>query len=129
MTGMSRDAAPLPEFSRPIAADQIGPQETEREISANEAERAALAERFDLLALDRLTARLRLRRGGAALVHVQGRFEADVVQACVVALEPVRAQLSEEFTLAFGAVRPTLEGEVIIGLDEEDPAEELTDGR
>jgi uncharacterized metal-binding protein YceD (DUF177 family) len=51
------------------------------------------------------------------------------VQACVVTLEPVRAQLSEDFTVAFGAVRPAAEGEVIIGLDEEDPAEELTDGR
>jgi uncharacterized metal-binding protein YceD (DUF177 family) len=125
MTAMS----PSPEFSRPIAAEQIGPQETERDISANDAERARLAERFGLLGLDRLTARLQLRRGRAGLVHVQGHFEADVVQACVVTLEPVRAQLREDFTVAFGAVRPVADGEVIIGLDEEDPAEELTDGR
>jgi uncharacterized metal-binding protein YceD (DUF177 family) len=125
---MTRTAVPLPEFSRPIAADQIGPQETEREIGATAAERAALAERFGLLALDRLTARLRLRRGGG-LVHVQGCFEAEVVQACVVTLEPVRAQLSEDFVVAFGAARPAPAGEVIIGLDEEDPVEELTDGQ
>jgi uncharacterized metal-binding protein YceD (DUF177 family) len=129
MTVMTRNEAAALEFSRPIAADQIGPQETEREISANDAERARLAERFRLLGLDRLTARLQLRRGRAGLVHVQGHFEADVVQACVVTLEPVRAQLREDFTVAFAAVRAVADGEVIIGLDEEDPAEELTDGR
>lgn len=129
MIAMTRNAAPPAEFSRPIAADQIGPQETERSISANEAERARLAERFGLLALDRLTASLRLTRGRAGLVNVRGELEADVVQACVVTLEPVRSELRERFTVVFGAIRPVPDGEVVIGLDEEDPAEELTDGR
>jgi uncharacterized metal-binding protein YceD (DUF177 family) len=126
MTDMTRNTVPVPEFSRPIAADQIGPGDTEREIAANEAERGRLAERFGLLALDRLAATLRLNRGGG-LIHVHGRLEADVVQACVVTLEPVRSQIRESFTVAFGAVRST--PEVVIDVDEEDPAEELTDGR
>jgi uncharacterized metal-binding protein YceD (DUF177 family) len=126
---MTKNAAPPPEFSRPIAADQIGPQETVREISANAADCARLAERFGLLALDRLAATLWLRRGRAGLVQVRGHLEAEVVQACVVTLEPVRSQLKEDFTLAFGGVRAVPHGEVVIGLGEEDPAEELTDGR
>ena len=129
MTVMTKNAPPPAEFSRPIAADQIGPQETEREIVANEAERARLAERFGLLALDRLTARLQLKRGRAGLIRLHGRFEADVTQACIVTLEPVRAQLAESFTVAFGGVRSAPGGEVVIDLDEEDPAEALTDGR
>jgi hypothetical protein len=59
---------------------------------------------------------------------VRGAFEADVVQACVVTLEPVRSRLNEAFMVTFGEARPVLGGEVIVGLDEEDPAEEMTDG-
>jgi hypothetical protein len=126
---MSRTTAPHVEFSRPIAADQIGPQETERDIVANAVERARLAERFGLLSLDRLAAKLYLRRSRSGLIQVRGRFEADVVQACVVTLEPVRAQLNESFTVAFGAGTSSGQGAVVIALDDEDPPEELIDGR
>lgn len=121
--------SPLAEFSRPIAADQIGPQETIRGIAANATERHRLAERFGLLALDRLTATLRLRRGRAGLIQVEGRFEADVVQACVVTLEPVPAQLAVDFAVSFGAAVSPPGGEVIVGVDEEDPPEEMVNGR
>lgn len=129
MTDMTKHTAPVPEFSRPVAADQIGPQETEREIAANETERGRLAERFGLLALDRLIARVQLKRAAAGLIHVHGEFEADVVQACVVTLEPVHSQPRESFAIAFGAVRSAPAGEVVIDVDQEDPVEELTDGR
>jgi uncharacterized metal-binding protein YceD (DUF177 family) len=129
MIAMPRNAAPSPEFSRPIAADQIGPQETGREISANDAERARLAERFGLLALDRLTARLQLSRDRSGLVTVRGQIEAEVVQACIVTLEPVRSQLREGFTVAFDAAGSVADDEVVIDLDGEDPAEALTEGR
>ncbi len=126
---MTKASAPQTEFSRPVAVDQIGPQETEREIVANAAERARLAERFGLLALDRLTAALSLKRGRGRLIQVQGRFEAEVVQACVVTLEPVRARLSESFTVAFRTEPAGGAGAVVIGVDDEDPPEELIEGR
>ena len=125
---MTKTPVPQAEFSRPIAADQIGPQETEREIVANAAERARLVERFGLLALDRLSATVELKRGRGGLIQVRGRFEADVVPACVVTLEPVRSTLSESFSVAF-ASGSTAAAEVVIGLDEEDPPEELIEGR
>jgi uncharacterized metal-binding protein YceD (DUF177 family) len=125
---MTKTAVPPAEFSRVIAPDQIGPQEIEREIVANAAERTRLAERFGLLSLDRLTATLGLKRGSGGLIQVRGRFEADVVQACVVTLEPVRAHLDESFGVAFGTGGAAA-GEVVIGLEEEDPPEELTEGR
>src|SRR5882672_6173204 len=115
---MTKDTVPQAEFSRLVAADQVGPQETEREIVANPAERARLAERFGLLALDRLTAAVSLKRGRGGLIQVRGRLEAEVVQACVVTLEPVRSRLSESFA-----------GAVVIGLEDEDPPEELIEGR
>jgi uncharacterized metal-binding protein YceD (DUF177 family) len=126
---MTKTPVSQAEFSRPIAADQIGPQETEREIVANAAERARLVERFGLLALDRLTATLGLKRGRGGLIQVRGRFEAEVVQACVVTLEPVRSRLSESFTVAFGTGSRAAGGEAVIGLEEEDPPEELIEGR
>ena len=126
---MTKPPVPQAEFSRPMAADQIGPQELEREIVANPAERARLAERFDLLALDRLTAILGLKRGRGGLIQVHGRFEAEVVQACVVTLEPVRSRLSESFTVAFGTGATSAAAEAVIGLEDEDPPEELIEGR
>jgi uncharacterized metal-binding protein YceD (DUF177 family) len=126
---MTKHPVPQAEFSRPMAVDQIGPQEQEREIVANPAERGRLAERFELLALDRLTATLGLKRGRGGLIQVRGRFEAEVVQACVVTLEPVRSRLSESFTVAFGTGSRAAGGEAVIGLEEEDPPEELIEGR
>jgi hypothetical protein len=129
MTIMVKSAAPSPEFSRPIAADRIGPQPTVREIDADEAERARLAERFGLLAVDRLGAKLELKRLPGGVIQLRGRFEADVVQACVVTLEPVRSRVGERFAVAFSAVPAVSGGEVVIGVGEEDPAEDLRDGR
>lgn len=126
---MTKNPVPQAEFSRPIAVDQIGPQETEREIVANAAERAGLVERFGLLALDRLTATLSLKRGRGGLIQVSGRFEAEVTQACVVTLEPVRSRLSESFTIAFGGSSRAAGGALVIELEEEDPPEELIEGR
>lgn len=126
---MTKQPVPQAEFSRPIAADQIGPQEMEREIVANPVERARLAERFGLLALDRLSATLDLKRGPGGVIQVHGRFEAEIVQACVATLEPVRSRLSESFTVAFGTGSRAAAGEAVIGLEEEDPPEELVEGR
>jgi len=125
---MTGDAAQVAEFSRPIAVEQIGPQETVRSIAANVAERQRLAERFGLLGLDRLEATVRLRRGRAGLILADGHFEADATQACVVTLEPVPARLALDFAMTFGT--PTVHGgAVVVGLDEEDPPEEIVNGR
>jgi uncharacterized metal-binding protein YceD (DUF177 family) len=128
---MSKGVTPAVEFSRLISADQIGVQETVREISANAAERAALAERFGLLSLDRLTASLGLVRRRSGLIQLRGRFEADLVQACVVSLEPVPAHLAAEFTMSFGAAPEGAGdgGEVVVSVEDEDPPEEIVDGR
>lgn len=89
-----------PEFSRPVALDTIGQAPRELTIEANEEERAALARRFDLVALDRLTASLRLSRDGED-VRVEGRIAAAVTQSCVATGEPVAAALDAPFSLIF----------------------------
>ena len=89
------------EFSRPLAVDRIAGSPSQVEIEADAAERAALAERFGLMSLDRFSARFSVRRLRKDLIRVKGRITAGVVQACVVSLEPVPGEIDEEFELDF----------------------------
>ncbi len=86
-----------PEFSRPMPVAEAWPAEPVRRlIEADEDERAALTRRLGLHALTRLVAEFTLRRvPGGPLVLVEGRLEADVVQTCVVTLEPVASHVEE----------------------------------
>ena len=89
-----------PEFSRMYRLDTIGEGARAVAIAAEPGERAALAERFGLIALDRLEAEASLRRAGT-IVHVDGALRADAVQPCVATGDPVPAALDVPFTLRF----------------------------
>lgn len=124
-----------PEFSRVVGRGEIARGETLRDIAADERERAALARRFDLLALDSLEARLRLRpegsQGRPGLVTLEGRLSAAVVQRCVVTLEAVPAVVEEELALLFSLAGPGEPGgpaaamEVEVDAEGEDPPEPI----
>jgi uncharacterized metal-binding protein YceD (DUF177 family) len=89
-----------PEFSRIINADRVQVDSPRAEnITANEKERAALAERFEILAIDKLVAAVTLTRlpDDPAVIMVAGHVSADVQQACVVTAEPVPEVIDEEF--------------------------------
>lgn len=119
------------EFSRPIAVDGLGEEAVVERIEATAGERAALARRLDLLALDRLAATLELRRAeGGEAVRLTGRLEAEVTQACVVTLAPVSSRLEEEFSLLYGPESDPdrAGGEVLVDLDEEDGPEPIPPG-
>jgi len=94
-------APPRPEFAREVALEAVSARGYRTAIEANAAERAALAGRFGLLAPDRLAAKLELIREGGGEVRVAGAFEADVVQSCVVTLEPVVDHVAESFEVVF----------------------------
>ena len=91
-----------PEFSRRVELARLGSHEAVYPIAAKPAERDALARRFDLLSLDRLDADVRLNRLAGGIVRVSGRLNAEVVQACVVTLEPVATRLDLQFTVLYG---------------------------
>jgi len=74
-----------------------------REIAATESERAALARRFDLVALDRLEAAVELVRRADEEIVLHAAFAADFVQSCIVTLDPVGGTLSASFVLRYGA--------------------------
>lgn len=89
-----------PEFSRPHRLDQIGAGESDVHVEATPEERAALAGRFDLQAIESLGADYAIRRDAAGIV-ARGHIRAQVVQSCVATGEPVPAAIDEDFTIRF----------------------------
>lgn len=106
-----------PEFSRPQRLDAIGKGEHRVEISADPGERAALARRFGLIAIDRLDATMTVQRDATGVV-ARGQLEGAVVQACSVTGDPVPAQIAEDFTIRF-LPEGTVEGDEVELSDEE----------
>ena len=120
-------AAQQPEFSRPLEVDQIGAEGVGREIEAEPAERKALARRFGLVAIDRLTASVTVSPISRRLFRVEGRFEAEVVQTCVVTIEPVPARVVQSFSALFGESGPGLSA-LLAGADLDDRPEPIERG-
>lgn len=89
------------EFSRPLALDRVSTTQHREEIAATGKERAALARRFGLISLDSLAASFTLKRVRKDMVRVKGRLSAELVQACVVTLDPVPARIDERFEVDF----------------------------
>ena len=118
---------PAPEFSRPVSLARLGWEPFHQQIEATAEERERLARRFDLVALDRLTAVVTLHRQNGGLIRLEAAFAAEFTQDCVVTLEPVAGKLDEEFALVYGPA-DNEEGE--IDIDAEAPVfEPLTPGR
>src|SRR5215469_2075021 len=92
------------EFSRPIDVHRLPPAGGAYEIAGSSAECAALAKRFELLALDRLEARVQLTPIAVGFYRLAATLQADLTQSCVVTLEPVKSHVTEEFSLLYGAV-------------------------
>jgi uncharacterized metal-binding protein YceD (DUF177 family) len=118
---MTAASVPAPEFSRPIPIDQIGTDECVFDMAAEPHERTALAERFGLVAIDAFSARVRVRwiRGRQA-IRLAADFYAEVVQTCVVTLEPVPAVLDESFEIVFApAAAAEDSGDVVVSLEDD----------
>jgi uncharacterized metal-binding protein YceD (DUF177 family) len=86
-----------PEFSRPIRAHEVG-QPKPHNIGATAPERAALAKRFDLLALDHLEASLTVARADGAFT-ITGRISAAGTQPCIRTRTPVPFTIAEDLKL------------------------------
>lgn len=122
---------PGSEFSRRLVVDPWPGEAIAVDISAGPEERQALAERFALLAVHSLCGRGQVERGREpGEVVLRGRLEADVVQECVVTLEPVPARLSLSIERRYrsgAAVSPEPHGLEVLS-DDEDEIEPVIDG-
>lgn len=116
-----------PEFSRAIPLSEIGADSRPRHIVADDAERAALARRFALLALDRLEADVTLHPDGAGYL-AEGRLRGAAQQACVASGEPVPAVVEENFRIRFIA-EASYDADAEVELDASDCDTLFHDGR
>lgn len=89
-----------PEFSRPVRIGTLGTAPRTMSIEADAGERAALAARFDLQAIEVLSADAAVSRQGET-VRANGTLSATVVQRCIATGAPVEAQVSEHFQIEF----------------------------
>lgn len=88
------------EFSRVERLDTIGGEDRHVSIEADAEERLALARRFGLVSLDRLSATFTIRRDMAAVV-ARGHVSAAVVQSCTVTGSPLPETVDEHVALRF----------------------------
>lgn len=107
----------MSDFEQRLPIDQI--RDGDRvDLIANLRECTAIAERLDLLSLDRLEAHAVLSRDGQH-VRAQGRLKASLAQACVASGEPVPEHVDEAFDLTFvpapGSTEPEEEVELESG--------------
>lgn len=127
---------PKPEFSIEVALDDVPPDGRGITFAANEAERRGLAKRFELVDLRSLRGKALLKPWRRTGFTLEGRFEADVVQSCVVTLEPVESRLDEAFRIHFlpadlldqQAGAPGSEREIVVDAESDEPPEALQGG-
>lgn len=120
------------ELSRLFDIGDLGRQGAIMEITAGPEERAALARRFGLVAVDSLVADVTIARDEEDhMVLLRGSIAAEVVQACVVTLEPVASLVKGAIEMAYsteapaaGAVRE-MEPDVDVAPGEDDRPERL----
>lgn len=104
-----------PEFSHPLRVDTIGEGARTEHVEADVAERAALAQRFGLIAIDRLAGDFTISRDASGIL-VAGRVSAAATQACSITGEPLPARIDEEARLRFV---DNLEGGEEVELDDD----------
>jgi uncharacterized metal-binding protein YceD (DUF177 family) len=101
-------------------------------LEADADQRAALAQALGVVAIERFGGEFCLDMVSGGSVHLRGRFEADVVQTCVVSLKPVRQHIDEPVSVTLLPAeddkgRPT--SSVLIDPMDEDDRETYRDGR
>jgi uncharacterized metal-binding protein YceD (DUF177 family) len=87
-----------PEFARPLTLDAARRTRAPVLVEADAAERAALARRFDLVALDQLQATVSISVTGNDIL-LSGTLSADVTQRCIATDEPVPSSITAPITL------------------------------
>jgi uncharacterized metal-binding protein YceD (DUF177 family) len=122
------DTNDLP-FRRPMRTDRLRVDaETRFRITAEPGERAALARFLGVDAVERLTLAGFVSPKGKGGWRVRGRLVAQIVQTCVVTLEPVRSRIDEEIERSYipeSFIRR--QPEIVLLPDEEDAPDPFID--
>jgi hypothetical protein len=118
-----------PPYTYPFELAGLSERGAELSLSPDAAERARIASWLDALEVPRLDATIRLVRLDDGAYLYQADFRAEVVQACVVTLEPVPSvhigTAERRFRVAARTSRRLPQGEDANGSDDEDAPEVL----
>ena len=125
MSGADKTA----EFSRVVSVESLDGTGRALEFEACGEELEAVRRRLGLDGLSSLRAKARLLRTGRDRVRVDIDFRADVLQSCVVTLEPVRSLVSETGAAWFQQDADPADEPDLLDPDAPDPPEPLVEGR
>ncbi|KKX34320.1 DUF177 domain-containing protein [Rhizobium sp. LC145] len=95
------DGDEKPPFSYSVKVGHISANPVSVHVEANERELEGLAKLWQVVSVKSLKADLQVVRWKKDGIRIKGRVEADIVQSCVVTLEPVEARLDEHFEQIF----------------------------
>ncbi len=120
-----------PEFSYVVDVRQIPVAGLTLNLQADEIQRQALADRFALPAIKSLTADVTLTKVNKDRVRVNGDFNAEVEQVCVVSLKTFNQKVQDCFCVVFSQEEgASLKlNEIDLDMDEEDDVEFLENGK
>jgi uncharacterized metal-binding protein YceD (DUF177 family) len=88
-------------FSYLVKVGNVSANPVDVHLEADKQELQALAETWDVIAVEDFRAELQIGRWKKDGVRVKGRVRASIVQACVVTLEPVPSKIDETFEQIF----------------------------
>ena len=109
---------------------RLGQSGDEISIEANDEERAAIAKEVKVLEVAKFSARIILKKTSATNFELGCHLAAEIVQACVVTLEPLVARIEKDFTRELHLApllrrTPEKEKEVVFDANEDDVPEEI----
>lgn len=88
---------PEAEWSVIVKVDDVPAKGWAVQISPDDKEKLYLAKRLDVVSVGELAANISVTRESGHVFHVQGDFKGKITQNCVVTLEPVTTEISDEF--------------------------------
>lgn len=101
MTEIKEKSYHKPEFSRPIAVDDLSEEGQLIKLKALKGECAALAKRFKVQEIQYIKAEFSLNKTSDNKILMTGYFTSKVEQTCVVSLETVVSHIKVEIDIAF----------------------------
>jgi uncharacterized metal-binding protein YceD (DUF177 family) len=125
-------------FSHVVELDRVGPKGLLVKLDTDEAARKALAAQMRITAVLAFRAEVKVTpdAGLKGQYRVTGELDAEVVQSCIVSLEPVQQMVSATFERLYApaeslkpAADPGEDEAEWLDPDAEDPADPITDGR
>ena len=123
-------------LSYPVSVAHVPGKGITVKIEADEKERAQLAENHELVSVASFTADFLITQWKKDGIKLRGHIEAQIVQACVVTLEPIDAVISEDVETVFvpensrlARIRLDESGEMLIDAEGPDMPETFSGDR